>query len=69
MRERCVQDREGDRSPLCQHSGMNSHGGVGRGISKKCGGFLDWWVSICVFILFDLLCDVCGRFGFLCAVG
>lgn len=39
MRMRCVQDKKtGHRSPLRQHSGMDSDGGVGRGYPKKQGG-------------------------------
>ena len=30
--------RQGYRSPHCQHSGMDSHGGVGRGYPKSVGG-------------------------------
>lgn len=47
MRMWCVQDKKmGHRSPLRQHSGMDSDGGVGRGYPKKAGrggGGLDWW--------------------------
>ena len=38
MRTRCVQGSIGHRSPLRQHSGMASHGGVGKGILKSVVG-------------------------------
>lgn len=46
----------GHRSPLRQHSGMDSDGGVGRGYPKKAGrGVLDWWTAhLCSSFFFSL---------------
>lgn len=56
MRMRCVQDKKmGHRSPLRQHSGMDSDGGVGRGYPKKQGGGRGFRLVDSASMLFFLL--------------